>query len=328
MNTTIMHFQSPSSCMDVKSPMAYYDREFLRLWEASYPECNLKVYLKDNSASPASESESPRTTSRPGITRGDQFTGTPTPKPETHSESGVIFTSGLIRATGDHVSVREFCKARGLAPTLHLVIPSDASDSAAVAPTGATNDVEETFRPPPIVPSFSLTLPSPTATPPSPIHYPSSVQRTFTRLSYYKEVDRAPRHMRIPHLPQYCAHTLRPFVPLTKCALCEIQIFACETWWNSRNPKHNAGLKRLLCAPQVLPADCTATTRSIYYALGLPLGDLDESCIDWDVVDTIMFMPSRPPRRYLGCQLPAAAFGESSRIRVLFRRARRFFSTL
>jgi hypothetical protein len=299
-----------------------------------------------------SASESPRTTLRPGINRGDQFTGTPTPKPETRTsqspltvsiadkadpvfadrQSGVIFTSGLIRATGDHVTVREFCKARGLAPTLHLVIPSTASYSAAAAPTGATNDVEETFRPPPIVPSFSLTLPSPTATPPSPIHYPSSIQRTFTRLSYYKEVDRAPRHMRIPHLPQYCAHTLRPFVPLTKCALCEIQILACETWWNSRNPKHNAGLKRLLCAPQVLPADCTPTTRSIYYALGLPFGDLDESCIDWDVVDAIMFMPSRPPRRYLGCQLPAAAFvGSSSsrsRMRVLFRRFRRFFSTL
>jgi hypothetical protein len=137
--------------------------------------------------------------------------------------------------------------------------------------------------------------------------------------------------MRIPYLPQYCAHTLRPYVPLTKCALCEIQILACETWWNSRNP-----MKRLLRVPQVLPADCTPTTRSIYYALGLPLGKLDESCIDWDVVDAIMFIPGRPPRRLCGRQLPAAIFRESSspttsprsRIRVLFRRARRFFSIL
>lgn len=154
--------------------------------------------------------------------------------------------------------------------------------------------------------------------------------------------------MRIPHLPQYCAHTLRPFVPLTECALCEIQILACETWWNSRHHDRRAtatatGLKRMLRVPPVLPADCTSTTRSIYYALGLPLGELDESCIDWDVVDAIMFMPSRLPRRHRGCQLHYAAVRKSpsspsssssslslsrSRIHALLRRARRIFSTL
>lgn len=192
------------------------------------------------------------------------------------------------------------------------------------------------YHPPSLYPTFALTLPSPNAIAPSPIDYPTSVQRTFRRHSYIEEVFRAPRHMRIPHLPQYCIHTLRPFVPLTKCALCEIQILACETWWNSRNPKLNARMKRLLRAPQVLPADCTTTTRSIYYALGLPLGNLDESCIDWDVVDAILFMPSRRPRHYFRRQyLEPKYFGSSSSssssrssMRVLFRRARRFFGIL
>ena len=91
---------------------------------------------------------------------------------------------------------------------------------------------------------------------------------------------------------------------------------------------------RLLGVPQVLPADCTPTTRSIYYALGLPLGKLDESCIDWDVVDTILFIRNRLPRRHRNRELPAGSFRKEvpssspSRIRVLFRRARRFFNTL
>ncbi|KAF8492762.1 hypothetical protein F5888DRAFT_1636916 [Russula emetica] len=268
-----------------------------RLFVASYPEDYLKVYLKDNSAS----DETSCTTLRPRTTQGNQFTGTPKPDNRTSQsslllfntadkvdpvfadrQSGVIFTSGLVRASGDSVKVREFCKARGLAPTLHLVIPS-ASDSVAVAPTSATNIEQQAatssngresstvYCPPGPFPTFALTLASPTTTPQSPIHYPTSVQRTFSRLSYFKEVNRAPRHMRIPHLPQYCAHTLRPFVPLTKCALCEIQILACETWWNSRHHDNMAtataaGLKRLLCVPQVLPADCTPTTRSILRA--------------------------------------------------------------
>lgn len=85
----------------------------------------------------------------------------------------------------------------------------------------------------------------------------------------------------------------------------------------------------MLCAPQVLPADCTPTTRAIFYALGLPLGRLDESCVDWDVVDAIMFIPSSrpPPRRGNSKKLAAVRGSSSSRIHVLFRRARHFFST-
>ena len=236
--------------------------------------------------------------------------------------------------------MREFCKARGLAPTLRLVIPL-APDSAVVAPTIATDAKQQRpsplngsriSRPTPTLPSFSLTLASPTTTLQSPIHYPTSVHTTFTRLSYLKEASRAPRHTRIPYLPQYCAHTLLPFVPLTKCALCEIQILACETWWNFRNPTAS-GLKRSLQVPQVLPADCTQTSRSIHYALGLPLGELDESCIDWDIIDAIMFIPSRPLRRRRDRQLLMTIFREPSssssrsRVRVLIRRAHRFFST-
>lgn len=83
----------------------------------------------------------------------------------------------------------------------------------------------------------------------------------------------------------------------------------------------------MLCAPQVLPADCTPTTRAIFYALGLPLGRLDESCVDWDVVDAIMFIPSRPlPRRSNSKKPPAVRGSSSSRIRVLFRLARHFFT--
>jgi hypothetical protein len=85
----------------------------------------------------------------------------------------------------------------------------------------------------------------------------------------------------------------------------------------------------MLCAPQVLPADCTPTTRAIFYALGLPLGQLDESCVDLDVVDAIMFIPSCLPRRRrrrCGNKMAAAVRGSSSRIQVLLRRARHFFS--
>ncbi len=315
-------------------------------------------------------SETPRTTLPPRLTRGDPYTGTPKPNTRTSTsqssflnvnttiadkpepvfadrQSGVLFTSGLIRATGDRVTVQKFCKAHGLAPTLHLVIPPSSPPpppSAAAVPTSSTTNEH------PPLPSFALTLASPTTTGPphSPIHHHPTGPRAFSRTSYDSEIMSAPRHMRVPYLPQYCIHTLRPYVPLTNCALCAIQLQACETWWYSRNPPKQqrqqqqqglaAGLKRssmrLLGVPQVLPADCTPTTRSIYYALGLPLGKLDESCIDWDVVDTILFIRSRLPRRHRNRELPAGSFRKEvpssspSRIRVLFRRARRFFNTL
>jgi hypothetical protein len=67
--------------------------------------------------------------------------------------------------------------------------------------------------------------------------------------------------MRIPHLPQYCAHTLRPFVPLTDCALCEIQIPACEIWWNSRH--HHDGDSDSGRVEKAAPR-ATGTPRGLY----------------------------------------------------------------
>ena len=77
--------------------------------------------------------------------------------------------------------------------------------------------------------------------------------------------------MQFSHLPQYCAYTLLPFVPLTKCEICEFQIPACETWRKSRDHDGMGKLaaKSLLYVLQVHPADCTPTLRSIYYALAL-----------------------------------------------------------
>jgi hypothetical protein len=95
-------------------------------------------------------------------------------------------------------------------------------------------------------------------------------------------------------IPQCCARTLRPFGPPSQMR-------------SMRNP--NPCLRNLVGNP-IIPSTtrgkgCSVhhrsslrtvrrRTRSIYYALGIPLGDLDESCIDWDVIDAIMFMPSRP----------------------------------
>jgi hypothetical protein len=60
--------------------------------------------------------------------------------------------------------------------------------------------------------------------------------------------------------------------------------------------------------------------RAIHYALGLPLGELDRKCVDWDVVESIIFMP-RPCR-----VIKKASVRASSRVRGLFRRARHAFS--
>ena len=134
-----------------------------------------------------------------------------------------------------------------------------------------------------LLPSFALTHSPPGTVPESPILYLST--KTFHARILLRRSGTCATPQADPLLPQHCAHTLRPFVPLTKCELCEIQILACETWWKSRNHDGMAmlaavGSKRLLCVPQVPPAECTPTIRSIYYALGLPLGNLDESCID------------------------------------------------
>ncbi|KAH9987695.1 hypothetical protein BJV77DRAFT_772103 [Russula vinacea] len=349
-------------------------------------EPHLNVSLNNSCAS---ESPRPCTTTTPcprtGTTTTTQegphtpattCTSQPSPLVFADRDSGVVFSSGLIRASGDRVTAHEFRKARTrggrrLAPTLHLVIPSPSAAALTTITTEqqqapSEKDVVVEGGSCPSLPSFALTLASP-ITPRSPIHPQTDPPNPFTRASYYAQVARAPRHptsrnnnttrrMRIPYLPQYCAHTLRPFVPITSsnCPLCAIQLLACETWWNSRsshththththtprppssNLKHRDGLEEgegwpmsmmMLCAPQVLPADCTPTTRAIFYALGLPLGRLDESCVDWDVVDAIMFIPSRPLPRRSNSKKPAAVRGSSSsRIRVLFRRARHFFT--
>ena len=277
--------------------------------------------------------------------------------------SGVLFSSGLITASGTHVTAQEFRKApRALAPTLHLFIPSGSPAPTKELPASSKEAEEErdgTSCPSAPLPSFALTLASPVTSPRSPIHAPHPPDKPFTHVSYYAQVARArappSSTRRVPYLPQYCTHTLRPFIPLTNCPLCAIQLLACETWYNSRNTHTNTHTYThadthapppplsknresrskmtmamvMLRAPQVLPADCTPTTRAIFYALGLPLGKLDESCVDWDVVDTIMFIPSCPsPRRGSSKKATAAVRrSSSSRIHLLFRRARHFFGT-
>lgn len=281
--------------------------------------------------------------------------------------SGVVFSSGLITASGDRVTAHEFRKApRALAPTLHLFIPSESPTTIKEWPASSKDkDREEerdctSYLSAPL-PSFALTLASPITSPRSPIHLPSPPDKPFTHASYYAQVMRArsppSSTQRIPYLPQYCAHTLRPFIPPTNCPLCAIQLLACETWYNSRNTqtqtqthihadthapprplsKNRGGESRSkmtvtmtrLRAPQVLPADCTPTTRAIFYALGLPLGKLDESCVDWDVIDATMFIPGCPTPRRGGSKKATAAARRwsSSRIHLLFRRARHFFGT-
>ena len=76
--------------------------------------------------------------------------------------SGIVFSSGLIRASGDRITAQEFREAgRGLAPTLHLVIPSltttkqqDASSEDSEA--GKVSSCSSAS-----LPSFAPTLASP-----------------------------------------------------------------------------------------------------------------------------------------------------------------------
>ena len=154
----------------------FFDHEFSWCFEASYLEFNLKVYLKAILCAPPPKTchimmYRPRAVhlclSLGVITTTlcpDQTTETPKPDIHTSQSSpvvntsiankddpiftdpqyGVIFTSGLIRASGDHVAMREFCKARGLTPTLHLVIPPSASDfTAAAVPTCTTHGEQD-----------------------------------------------------------------------------------------------------------------------------------------------------------------------------------------
>jgi hypothetical protein len=73
-----------------------------------------------------------------------------------------------------------------------------------------------------------------------------------------------------------------------------------------------------LRVPAVLPSMCDVETRSIYYALGIPLGKLDRSCIDQEIVDSIVI----PRRTALVCRgNKKTAVRGSSRMRTLVRRA-------
>ena len=87
---------------------------------------------------------------------------------------------------------------------------------------------------------------------------------------------------------------------------------------------------------------CTPAKRAVFYALGIPLGELDLSCIDWDVVEAILFVRrrggchgdiARPPSRRAAAARSGkktAFLGErasSSRICMLFHRARQFPNT-
>ncbi|KAH9980768.1 hypothetical protein BJV74DRAFT_83550 [Russula compacta] len=312
-------------------------------------ECTIKSQsvcaLERTASSPAafqssvslSDSCTSRTsTSRPRLTRGEQHTpdsctsqcpsialSTPAQLDVAFADrnSGVIF-SGLLKASGERVTTQEFRKTNTLAPTLHLVIPF--SPFPALAPAAATDtakkeqehvstsedDEPENVCP---LPSFSLTLATPIS-PRSPVH-PPSPPTPFTHASYYAMAARAPPNARVPYLPQYCPHTLRPFVPLSSCKSCALQLLACDTWWCSRGPEHG---KATLRAPPVPPACSTPTTRAIHYALGIPLGEFDPSCVDRDVVEDIMFIPRVAASR----RGKKPVIRAPSRIRMLFRRAR------
>ncbi|KAH9953359.1 hypothetical protein BC827DRAFT_1273530 [Russula dissimulans] len=294
--------------------------------------------------------------SRPRLTRGEQHTPDPSraststdSSPSTATvtaalafadrNSGVVF-SGLHEASGAPITPNEFLnnKASRLAPTLRLIItppsPSPATPSTGAGPIVAEKDGEEDNAACPELPKFTLTLASPVS-PRSPIHPPSPTTTPFTRTSYYALAAHAPPTARVPYLPQYCSHTLRPFVPLSSCKLCALQLLACETWWHSRNGnsnnsnnknnKHkerNHGAAATLCPPQVLPATCTSTTRAIFYALGIPLGELDRSCADLDVVESIVLISLPAAQRRVNKKPVVFVRAPSSRMRVLFRRMR------
>jgi hypothetical protein len=78
-----------------------------------------------------------------------------------------------------------------------------------------------------------------------------------------------------------------------------------------------------LRAPAVLPSTCDVETRSIYYALGIPLGELDRLCVDQDIVKSIVI----PRRTALVCRNnKQTVVRGSSRMRTFVRRARHVLS--
>lgn len=200
---------------------------------------------------------------------------------------------------------------------LRIIVPSSSPSSGpAPAPTAADTSTKQPRRRLPL-PAITLTPPTPIS-PRSPIHPSSPTDSPYTPKSYHHLACRAPARARVPYLPRHCPHTLGALVSArtSGCALCAVQLLACDTWWWSASAT--------LQAPRVLPAECTPTTRAVYYALGMPLGELDRACVDWDVIKSIVFIP---PAYRIGSNISKKpAVRDSSRIRGLFRRARRVFS--
>ena len=60
--------------------------------------------------------------------------------------------------------------------------------------------------------------------------------------------------------------------------------------------------------------------RSVYYALGIPLGEFDRSLVDQNIVKSIL-IPRRAPVAFRFRGDRKSAERESSRTRTLFRRA-------
>ncbi|KAH9973191.1 hypothetical protein BGW80DRAFT_1497959 [Lactifluus volemus] len=135
-------------------------------------------------------------------------------------------------------------------------------------------------------PNFTLTLATPIS-PCSPIfpQSPTSAVLPFTRSTYLAEASLAPPTARAPNLPLYCLHTF--------CTLPPLETTSPQTSAKTSGEKAESDTASLLCAPRLLPSASTLTTRALYYALGIPLGDLDPSCVDWDVVESIRFMHHR-----------------------------------
>jgi hypothetical protein len=128
----------------------------------------------------------------------------------------------------------------------------------------------------------------PTPTTPRLLIHPSYTDETmpaYTLTSYYDLACRAPLTECVPYLPQLCPHSLQPFLPprTSGCKLCGRQLLACYIWFS-----WSAALMAKLGAPVVLPTTCTGEVRSIYYTLGIPLGELDHSYVDGDIVKSII----------------------------------------
>jgi hypothetical protein len=168
--------------------------------------------------------------------------------------------------------------------------------------------------------------PSTPITPRSPVHHPSyttEIKVAYTLTSYYDLARRAPLTERVPYLPQFCPHTAQPFVPpcTSGCARCSVQLLACDIWFSSASASTDAHR-----ALPVLPAKCTVEMRSVYYALGISLGEHDRSLVDQNIVKSIIILRRTAVAFRVRGDRKSAVRG-SSRTRTLFRRVCHVLST-